>query len=216
MSLVDHARKAIEAAYHESSLLTRDVLDVKGLSTNRIRHLINNICHEPVLAYLEVGTWLGSTLISARYGNDLLKCVGIDNYSEEFEGVKPEMIRELLHQNVERTLGSLNSVTILESDCFNVRFLNQLMEYSQDRFQAYLYDGAHDEESQYKGIKLYAPLLAKQSIIMVDDWDLANTGNARRGTARAIQDLGMKVLQNWELPAKDGFHEGFYVAVVEK
>ena len=56
------------------------VLQVEGMSTPKIRHLLNNI-NRWGRNYLEIGSHKGSTFVSSLYGNEK-RGWSIDNYSE--------------------------------------------------------------------------------------------------------------------------------------
>ena len=51
-----------------------------GLSSTRLRALLNNLCTPKGTNYLEIGVYRGATLISAVYGNPTCKAIGIDNF----------------------------------------------------------------------------------------------------------------------------------------
>jgi hypothetical protein len=72
-------KASLEMADNEKSKLTEREREIHGLSSTRLRCLINNLCAAEKCNYLEVGTYKGSTLIAAARGNDV-KVVGVDNF----------------------------------------------------------------------------------------------------------------------------------------
>jgi hypothetical protein len=68
----------------------------------------------------------------------------------------------------------------------------------------YFYDGAHDEDSQYEGIRQAEPLLAGKALVIVDDWRFAEDSRsyAQRGTQRAIAESANEWQLLYELPAR--------------
>ena len=50
--------------------------------------LLNNLCSKDATRYLELGTYRGSTLISALYGNLKSHAVGVDDFSYDFREPK--------------------------------------------------------------------------------------------------------------------------------
>lgn len=81
MSKLNHGwvKASLEMADNEKSKLTEREKDLFGLSSIRLRCLINNLCAAEKCDYLEIGAYKGATLISATRGNDV-KAVGVDNF----------------------------------------------------------------------------------------------------------------------------------------
>ena len=66
-------------------------MNIQGFSGAKTRHLYNNLCsfRKPdgsETEYLEIGTFAGSTFVSALYGNGHVFGTGIDNFTELTEG----------------------------------------------------------------------------------------------------------------------------------
>jgi len=68
-ALIEHVKKSIRNAYIGDSKLNNDILMLNGMSSSKVRHLLNNLCALPEASYLEIGVWQGSTFISALYQN---------------------------------------------------------------------------------------------------------------------------------------------------
>jgi hypothetical protein len=193
MELIDHVSKAYSYAEAGISKVSRDILELEGLSGVYTRHFYNNLCSMPNARYLEIGTWKGSSVCSAMFGNQMA-CVCIDNWSQ-CGGPKDEFI-----QNFTRFKG-LNDATFYESDCWSPQLIESLKD---KKFNIYLYDGEHSEESHYKALIHYLPCLDDTFIYVVDDW---NDNNIRRGTMRAIQDANLEMLWKQETRLTfDGTH----------
>jgi len=89
---------------------------------------------------------------------------------------------------------------------------------SQARFNVYLYDGDHAEQSHYDAFAHFVDVLDDVFIAIVDDW---NWDYVKHGTRRAFDDLNLQVLWEHEVasPANgddDSWWNGYYVAVVAK
>ena len=54
------------------------------------------------------------------------------------------------------------------------------------RFNVYLFDGPHERDDQYDGVKLAQPALDEEFVLIVDDW---NWPAVRAGTLDAVRDL---------------------------
>ena len=75
MDNIQKIKNAIELANNYSSKITQQILDIDGMSSPKFRHLINNLVDDQT-RYLDIGTWKGSVLMSALYGNYLGNIVG--------------------------------------------------------------------------------------------------------------------------------------------
>ena len=178
---------------------------VPGLSSPKIRRLLNNLCSTPGVIYLEVGVLLGSTFLPALYGNQALATC-IDNWSQDGH------TRADFQANLDRFLPE-REVVVIESDAFQVdlSLINQPVD-------IYFYDGAHDRNSQYMAFSYFEPVLAKRFVMLIDDYRWAEP---REETERAIKDLKYKILWERILPAKsthdpEAWWDGLYVALLEK
>lgn len=207
---IDQVNFAIAAGCTGRSALDSAILDIKGLSSARVRHFLNVLCRNPAQRYLEIGVFHGSTFISANYKNPHnTPSVAIDSWVDKTWGTNNE---ETFLQNANRFL-SPEQFVLINEDCFKVetaRFTTP--------FDIYFFDGAHTEEAQYKALEYYDSVLAKDLIFVVDDW---NMPEAKTGTRNAIKDLGWQIEREWELESlRDGdrlrWWNGLFVAVMHK
>ena len=79
---VDRVIRAIDAATDNNSRFNPEGYDVLGLSSDKVRHLLNNLCSERGTVYVDVGCYMGSTLFAALYKNSAVKAYAIDDYSD--------------------------------------------------------------------------------------------------------------------------------------
>ena len=85
---VDRVIRAIDAAVDNNSRFNPEGYDVVGLSSNKVRHLLNNLCSERGTVYADVGCYMGSTLFAALYKNSAVKAYAIDDFSDG--AIKPK------------------------------------------------------------------------------------------------------------------------------
>ena len=114
--IVNHVKKSITLASEEKSNINKPILQMKGMSSPKVRHLLNNLCTLPNCNYLEIGLWKGSTFMSALSNNDssINSAIGIDNWSKIVGSP-----RDAFFQNIQK-LSNIGSVTIYEEDSFKV------------------------------------------------------------------------------------------------
>lgn len=186
MSLIQTYRDLIDRAFDNAekkvSKITEEIINMEGMSGTKTRHFYNNLLDTADARYLEIGTWKGSSVCSAMCGNKA-KVVCIDNWSE-FGGPKADFLR-----NFSKFRGE-NVAMFIEKDCFTVN-VSRL-----PKFNIYMYDGNHTNESHYRALLHYYHCLDDVFIFIVDDW---NWQDVREGTMNSIKRLGLKVLHEKEV-----------------
>ena|ERR1035437_426230 len=207
--LTSHIENSLFKANNNITKLPESVFNLEGMSGRATRIFLNELLSK-FDNYLEIGTWKGSTAISAMYDNNLVRTILIDNFSE-FNQDNP---KSKLFENLEMFKNNVDSnVDVIDEDCFKTD-LSKIENHSRE---IYLYDGAHDEESQYKAFTIYNNILTNYSVVMVDDW---NWDYVRKGTFRAFKDLNYTIVKQWDIFTEEnhtkGWHNGFFVAIIKK
>ena len=202
---------ALKKAEENDSKITKDIIDMDGMTGIKTRHFYNNLLNTNDARYLEIGTWKGSSICSAMCNNKA-KVLCIDNWSE-FGGPKDEFLI-----NFNKFKGE-NDATFIENDCYKVDV--SLLP----KFNIYMYDGNHTAESHYKALNHYYDCLDDIFIFIVDDW---NWADVRNGTKDSINHLNLKILHEWEIRltndeshtpldiAKKTWWNGIYIAILQK
>ncbi len=204
--LIEHVQKSITLAQLERSQLNSEILLLEGLSSNKIRHLLNNICSLSDANYLEIGTWKGATFISALFKNNLLSGTAIDNWSQ-FAGNKKEF-----ETNITNFLPN-TSYQMYETNCFKFK-----VETIPQKINIYFYDAGHTREEQRLAFVHYNKIFEDTFIAIVDNY---NWIQVQEGTQSAFKELQYNVLFEQFLKAekradKSGWWTGLYVAVISK
>jgi hypothetical protein len=207
----EHIDKSFENAEKHISKITDGIISMDGMTGTKTRHFYNNLLDIPDARYLEIGTWKGSSVCSAMCNNKAT-VVCIDNWSE-FGGPKYEFLHNF------NTFKGENDARFIESDCYTVN-TSEL-----PKFNIYMYDGNHLEESHYKALLHYYDCLDDTFIYIVDDW---NWSTARDGTTKSIERLKLNVLYERFIrltcdeshtpqpEARNTWHNGIYVAILQK
>ena len=208
--ITEHLEDSIVRAESLSSRIDDEVLQISGMSSPKVRHLLNNICSIPGINYLEVGVWKGSTFVSALYRNSINSAIAIDNWVE-FGGPKVEFAQNLKH------FLKGHNIKVIERYCFetNLSLFNEAID-------VFLYDGRHDFESQRMAFHYFNPIFSEIFIAIVDDY---NWYPVEHGTQAAFAELGYNVLFEKHLRAPFGrdvdndtayWWNGLYVALISK
>lgn len=205
--LIQHVSHSIEHAEQEMSKLTQPLLKIEGMSSDKVRHLLNNLCTLQGGAYLEIGCFKGSTLLSAIYRNQatLKDVVAIDNWVE-FGGPKAAFM-----ENVSRY--ATQPIRFFETDCFSVNLKSFFYP-----INIYFYDGGHRQADQKAALTYFHPIFDDIFIVVIDDW---NWSDVREGTRAALRELGYTVLYQRELfnekfEDRSSWWNGLFVAVIKK
>jgi predicted O-methyltransferase YrrM len=149
----------------------RRVLDeVPGLATENCLALLNlaAACLEPGEAYVEAGSFRGTSLIAAGLGNDV-PLVGIDRFSMEGSD------RATIEANLAR-FGV--PARVVEGE---VRETLRSGALAGTRIGVFYYDAEHTPDALLGALELVESLLAPRALIVVDDSDWERV-------ARAIED----------------------------
>ena len=204
---IDHLECSFIHADNYYSKLDPTVITMQGMTGLKTRHFYNNVCSLKDCRYLEIGSWLGSSVCAAMWKNEAI-VVCIDNFSQFNEGgdIKKEFLK-----NTNACVGR-NSFSFIEDDCFKVNLE------PNTRFNIYMYDGEHSYQSQYVALSYFYKNMDDLFIYIVDDW---NNEEVRRGTFDAIRDLNLRVWwSNSKMTEANGVQltwwNGMYVAILEK
>lgn len=193
-------KEAFERAERGESKLKPDFINnLTGLSSPKIWHLLNILASE-ASCYLEIGTYLGSSLMAALYENSVY-ATAVDNFC-----MKPNL-RDHFFQNTK----DLN-FKFIEQDCFTIDPL------SLAQTDLYFYDGEHSYDSQYKAISHFLPAMTNEFIYIVDDW---NVSDVRKGTYAALTDNFIEILEfeerlNDQMKDKAGYWCGIAIFKLKK
>lgn len=177
MDLIKHIDDSIEWGKLEVSKLTQDILDIHGITSNKVRCFLNNICNIDGANYLEIGVFRGATFCSAIYGNDIY-ATAIDNF----------MSPNLTPRGVSQKIGNYykHNIDILPQE----EFLNNVKRFGNtDKISVYktdyqifdfktlsaadiiFYDGETKFHDQYTALTNILPIISDQTILIMDDWN---------------------------------------------
>ncbi len=213
--MIEHVKTSIARAEMGLSKLTPEALQVPGMSSPKVRHLLNNLCSLPGTSYLEIGCWKGSTLVAALTGNPM-HAFAFDNWSEFLlEGESP---RKDFFQNVAPFLQS-GSLKFFEADCFAIDRPAQFFAHEklQSPINIYFYDGSHLLSNQKKAFTFFNAVFDDCFIAIVDDW---NWDYVQQGTKEAFDELGYRILFEQSFLTthngdSDTWWNGLYIAVIQ-
>lgn len=234
--LIDIVKESIYFASLGISQLSEEIYYLNGMFSPKVRRLLNQICGLSGFgaSYLEVGSWRGSTVISATYGNQIASTC-IDDFSQ-FNSANRFCVNPLIYsldkqmqdmlvpecapkqELMNRIQQFAPSIKFIEGDFHLPSTLSQISENSID---IYLYDGEYSYQNQYDGIKCLFPHMKDSFILCVDDWTMDANSEVRTGTYNALQDLKATIKYEWNGYSNgngdiENWWNGFFVGVISK
>lgn len=220
MDLINHIEQSIDWARKDVSKLTFDVLNIQGLSSDKVRFFLNNLCSIDDITYLEVGVFRGSTFCSAMYGNKI-RAIGIDNWSSPFLTPKDDkhkrnfLYRDKTSDPKEEFLDNVKKLrkrNIIEAYMSN--YLT--FDYSKIKpVDIVFYDGETKPYDQYDTIKKIIPIMSNSCILVVDDWNWPH-----ESVLKAIEESGVNIRYQKNIYTKgedlEDFWNGLGIFLLEK
>lgn len=200
--------KCITDADNGISRLTEGILKLDGMSSFKIRHLLNNVLSIPDIPeinYLEIGVYKGSTFVSALYKNKVHSSYAIDDWSQ-FEGDNSAFKKACKTYDIVK-------YHLIEKDAFKVDLSNIM-----NKINIYFYDGHHSRESTFSALAYYYPVLTYEFILIVDDYDWSDP---HKGIMMAISKLKLEIVFSDHLRSSicndaDGWWNGVGVFILRK
>jgi len=184
---------AYEKSINEESKCSDFTLNIEGLTSNKIKHFLNNLCNTKDVRYLEVGTWHGATFCSAIENNNV-QAICIDSWHtntiepmREVEGWKSKDGNplEIFQKNLQSVKGKNNvqgfNEPVESLDLTKIPYTCNIV----------FYDGDHSFESTKNFLDRYYEKFEETLILIVDDWNWPQIKNA---TQQHIEQKEYKVL----------------------
>ena len=207
------------ASLHSSNFIEEDYA-INGLSSNKIRHLLNNLCSYNDVNYLEIGVFNGSTFCAAIQNNDIT-AYACDTWEDEnikpfrddlkWENQKASM--ESFISNVEKYGTDDSSISILKGDVRSISDKN-----ISEKINLIFYDGNHNADIQYESLTNILQFVDEKFILIVDD---ANFDGVVSSVDTFINNNKLttvfkKLLLTTEIEDDKSWWNGIYLIVLKK
>lgn len=169
---VDMILESINSSACAVSNFDESTFDISGLSSNRVRHLLNSLCSNEGIKYLEIGSYLGSTFCAAIEGNEL-EAYAVDNWAtDNLQPAENETEIERasyqdFKENAKRYKGD-SKVRIINADCKNL-----VPEDLNSKVNLVFYDGDHSYDGQLESLQTIKDLVEDTFILILDDANFA-------------------------------------------
>lgn len=175
------------------SRCSQDILNIDGMSSQKVRHLLNNICSLENINYLEIGCGTGSTLVSAMYKNSGCNFFAIDLFCEGKHDQSSSDSHEILFNRLKK-YNLQESINFFEQD-----FKTPPVELEEKRINVYFFDGPHGVKDHIFALTKYEKFFDDSILIIIDDW---KDPRVQLGTHMGLSSISYN-LKYWDyLPAK--------------
>jgi hypothetical protein len=188
------------------------MVPIPGLTSERVKQLLNYLGARS-RKYLEVGSFLGATLVSTIKDNSLT-AYAIDNWAQNIGpangNAMPPNSKQQFIENVKKYKGN-NTVKVFDSNFIDVNTTD-----IKD-IDLFFYDGDHSELATKMAVKYFSNCFADTSILIFDDanWEGVVSG-AMAGISETNFDIlyEKKVLNAEEDPSQ--WWNGLFILVVKR
>ena len=219
VNLIDTVKTALTKSKNNESKISEKTKNLPGLTSEKVKHFINNLCELPDCKYLEAGVFQGSIFAAAVERNDLV-ATAIDNFSESSIMPMDSNVninsekgnnKEIFLRNI-KDLVLNKQVNIIDSNVFEAD-LNKISLKSNVIFM----DIEHTYESHYNFLNKFYEKIDNTFVYVVDDW---NWLQVRDATFKSIEDLKLKTLFKEEIftkgEDKNDYWNGLGIFVLNK
>jgi len=199
-NLISNIEQSLYFAEKEVSKLTIDIMDIKGLTSKKVKCFLNNICGMQDASYLEIGTYQGATFCSAIYGNNA-QATAIDDWKQD--ELLPSNIPFLTNYSLSKPrknpknvfLDNLNKYDLThKANIIDDNYLTFDFRNLKNKSNIVFYDGDHTFSDQYAVISKLKHATNDNFILIIDDWNWE-----KRGILKGIQDFKYKCLYKKEI-----------------
>ena len=213
---VYHVLDSLDKSGRYESKFDADSYDIEGLTSDRVRHFLNNLCSMEEAKYLEVGSYAGSTFFAATMNNDI-PSFAVDNYICNVSPARLDVKwngysapkKKFLNNRKKYKSGKLIDKHIQDVNLFDL---------GNTKVNVVFYDGSHEYKDQKKALETVLPLTDDTFILVIDD---ANFKDVVESAKQFISDNKLTSLyENQLLTTKyedaTSWWNGLFVAVLKK
>jgi len=198
-SVIPFISRAIRnAEIFRSNLMQKDILRIKGMSSQKVRHFLNLICSSNIFLeknYFEVGCASGSTYISSNFNSGLNSSYVCDLFLEAKNGANG---KDKFLENCMLHLGHVPE-NVFSEDCFKLD-LNKI----KHKINIYFYDGDHSVKSHELALTYFEDIFDETVMVIIDDWD---DWRVQLGTLVGLSKINYDIVSWFSCKGRTGFLE---------
>lgn len=206
---------SIELASRHESNFNEERYYIAGLSSNKVRHFLNNLCSHGDAIYLELGCYTGSTFYAATQNNNVA-AYAVDNFKEtEIAPFRDDVFlpkssnpaAEFL-QYFKSPKWSFVNKDVLELDTTDIKTKPNII----------FYDAGHEYYEQTKNLEVIKDLVADKFILVLDDANFDGVVESANDFAKNnnLNILLSRKLLTTIVEDENSWWNGLYIMVLEK
>ena len=210
---IEHILLSIDNAINLESSFTKTKID--GLSSNRTRHLLNNLCSLPDAKYLELGCYAGSTFFPAIEGNETTG-YAVDNFKSNPAPFRDDIVftgyedPKAIWENEKTDRRFFFKSNLIEGDVKSVVI--------PEKCNVIFYDAGNDPVEQFRSLSNVYKYCDDEFILVVDD---ANFNGVVETTEDFIKAKGLKILYERKILTSvpedaNTWWNGLYITLLQK
>jgi len=205
---IKHIIESIDKAERKDSSFTKTKID--GLSSDTVRHFLNNLCALSDTKYLELGCYAGSTFYPALEGNQATG-YAVDNFKQNLSPFRDDIVF-FGYENPKEEFSKYftEDTHLIEDDVKKVTI--------PENCNVIFYDSDNNPKEQFISLSNIYKYCEDEFILVVDD---ANFMGVVETTKDFIQSKNLKVLFErkilTEVPEDfDSWWNGVYILLLKK
>ena len=207
------------ASLNKSKFIEEDY-SIEGLSSNKIRHLLNNLCSYEDVKYLEIGVYNGSTFCAAIQNNNLIAYAcdtwedkNIKPYRDDVEWSNIDGSLETFISNVERYGTDETEINVLQGDCRSIQQKN-----IYHKINLIFYDGNHDFDVQKDSLQNVLNYVDEKFILVIDDCNFDGVVDSvdQFINTNKLTTIFKRLILTTELEDNQSWWNGIYILVLRK
>tara|TARA_B100002019_G_scaffold189418_1_gene163676 strand:- start:2199 stop:3905 length:1707 start_codon:yes stop_codon:yes gene_type:complete len=215
--LIDKCLTSIDNATKKESKYNHDI---EGLSSDTVKHFLNNLCSYEDTRYLEVGVYNGSTFCAAIQGNDVTAYASdhwedknIKPYRDDIPWKGDEGSLDTFISNVKNIWTDNSDIVVMEGDIRGTSEIN-----FNKNVNTIFYDGEHDAATQTQCLEHILKYTDDEFVLVIDD---ANFKDVVESSKDFIEKNNLKILYERilltdELEDSSSWWNGIAVFVLKK
>ena len=214
---INRCLESIDAAIKNESKYSHKI---EGLSSDTVRHFLNNICSHEDVKYLEVGVYNGSTFCAAIQGNDITAYAAdhwqdknIKPVRDDIEWTGQEGSIDIFIDNVKSNWTDNSNVAILNGD---IRTATR--ENLDQKVNTIFYDADHDGAVQKSCLNHILKYTEDEFILIIDDANFKYVVESAKEfvSENKLEILYERIILTDELEDSNSWWNGVVIFVLKK
>ena len=206
--------ESIDKAARRESNFVEEGYKYEGLSSNIVRHFLNNLLSKPDAIYMELGVHAGSTFFAATMNRNV-ESFAVDNYSEKEISPFRDDVEVEGYEDPKKIFWA----GLEEKQYFCPKSIQDLTPANVHKQpNVIFYDADHDPQAQYDNLTFLIPCFADKFILVVDD---ANFMGVVQSCEFWIKENKLNLLFERKILTKvpedpNGWWNGLHIMVIQK